>query len=157
MSWDLLADVATFFASISILVTIAQMRRELRTQNLNSLFYVHEYLSQEDFSRARKRIRTDLCHLPYESWSPQDRDEANRVCASYDQAGLLLGPGVLDKRTRIVFLESSWGQSIIDQYESLAPFLDDLQTPTRTGREFFEHFSSLYDGAVAVRRGRIPV
>lgn len=76
---------------------------------------------------------------------------ANRVCASYDQAGIMLGAGLLNKKTKREFLRSSWGQSIIDQYNVLQPFLKDMQTPTMTGHDFFKHFVWLYEETKRLR------
>ena len=140
MNWEIAANIAEVLTSISLLATMIQLIREMRTQSWESFFYVHEYLSQDQFGEARKKVRTELYKKEYTEWTEEDKMAANRVCASYDQAGILLSQGLLNKRTRSGFLGSSWGRSIIDQYESLTPFLDDMQTPTQTGREFFHHF-----------------
>jgi hypothetical protein len=118
---------------------------------------MHQYLAQEVFSAARSRVRKQLVDRPYESWDPDDRAAANNVCASYDQAGLLLSAGILRRDTRHLFLGSSWGESICDQYETLHEFLADKQTPTRTGIEFFKHFAALYSEAAVYHRHDVGV
>ena len=150
---SLATQIATLIALITVVATLYQLRKEVRTQNLQSFFYLHKYLSQEDFSIARKRVRTELFHKKYEDWTEDDKTCANRVCASYDQTGILISIGVLDKDTRKQFLSSSWGNSIIDQYEILKPFLDDYQTPHQTGREFFRHFTMLYIETLQYHKG----
>lgn len=137
-------QIASVVTMISVVAAIISLKRDIRTQNLQSFFYLHGYLSQEEFSIARKKVRTELFHKPYSEWTPEDKSYANRVCASYDQTGILISIGALDENTKEQFLSSSWGNSIIDQYESLKPFLDDNQTPHQTGREFFKHFTMLY-------------
>lgn len=129
-----------------------QLAREVKSQNLQSFFYLHEYLSSDNFGQARKEVRTTMCKIPYSQWSDEQKTLANKVCASYDQAGILLGVGALDKRTRVFFLSSSWGQSVIDQYETLEPYLNDFQTPTMKGLEFFKHFTWLYNEACKYRK-----
>lgn len=146
MWWEIAADVATVITSISLIIAIIQLIREKGNENTESFFYLHKYLSQEQFSTARKRIRTELFKKAYSEWTEDDKEQANRVCASYDQAGILLN-SVVNPKTAKGFLSSSWGQSIIDQYESLTPFLDDKQTPTLTGKQFFRHFTWLYHQA----------
>jgi hypothetical protein len=89
-------------------------------------------------------VRTELCKKPYADWTDDDKQAANDVCASYDQAAILLAARVLDSGSEKHFLRSSWGKSICHQYELLKDFLDDRQTPTETGREFFRHFGELY-------------
>lgn len=59
-------------------------------------------------------------------------EQANRVCASYGQAGILISGKVINPKTAREFLNSSWGISIIDQYECLGNFLNDYQTQTQT-------------------------
>lgn len=147
-----LADVGSTIGGISLVIAVIALIRELRAQNLQNLFYLHQYLAQDAFSVARQVVRTRLHAVSYDEWTDADKAAANKVCASYDQAGLLIGAGVLAKPTRKLFLSSSWGESVCDQYESLRPFLDDQQTPTRTGREFFAHFTALYTEASQYHR-----
>ena len=153
MWWEIAPDVATVITSISLVVAIVQLIREKGNENTASFFYLHKYLSQEQFSVARKKVRTELFKKDYATWSEDDKEQANRVCASYDQAGILLSAGVVNPKTAKGFLSSSWGQSIVDQYESLEPFLNDKQTPTATGKEFFHHFTWIYNQAKKYQTG----
>lgn len=149
---SILAQFATVLTGASIFFAMLQLSREFRVHNLQSLFYLHQYLSQIELGRSRKRVRTELFDKPYVHWSDEDKQAANSVCASYDQAGILLSAGILDNKTCRSFLSSSWGESICDQYEALKPFLDDKQTPSKIGREFFNHFSWLYRAASTYHR-----
>ncbi len=155
MWWEIAADIATITTSISLIIAIIQLIREKGNENTASFFYLHKYLSQEQFSLARKKVRTILFKKPYEEWTEDDKEQANRVCASYDQAGILISAGVINPKTTKGFLTSSWGRSIIDQYESLNAFLNDKQTPSQTGKEFFHHFTWLYNQAKKFQGGKI--
>ena len=148
------AQIGTILTGLTIFFALVRLTREIRVQNLQSLFYLHQYLSQIDFGKARKAVRTKLFCKPYEEWTDEDKEAANNVCASYDQAGILISAGVLDDHTRKTFLSSSWGESICDQYECLKPFLDDMQTPNKTGREFFCHFTMLYQETSQYHRSK---
>ena len=77
---------------------------------------MHQYLSQEQFSIARKRVRTELFKKDYSEWTDEDREQVNRACASYDQARILIGGKVINSKTARSFLNSSWGISIIHKY-----------------------------------------
>jgi hypothetical protein len=149
---DTIAQVTTIVASLGLIIAIVSLAREIRTQNLQSLFYLHQYLAQDEFSEARRLVRTHLFSRPYEKWSEGDRAQASKVCASYDQAGILIEAGILASDARDLFLRSSWGESICDQYEALGGFLSSRQTPKKTGAEFFHHFTSLYQRASAYHR-----
>ncbi|MGP0094367.1 MAG: hypothetical protein ACLPKB_31145 [Xanthobacteraceae bacterium] len=139
------AELATIVTSLSVLILLLSFVSNIRYQRLQSLIYLHQYLSQNDFSVARRAVRTILQKKPYCEWTEEDKLHANRVCASYDQAGILITGGIIDTRSAKVILKSSWGESICHQYEILATYLDDTQTPAGTGREFFRHFGDLYD------------
>ncbi|HEV3041603.1 MAG TPA: putative molybdenum carrier protein [Candidatus Angelobacter sp.] len=82
---------------------------------------------------------------------------ANRVCASYDQAGILILDKAVDAKSAELFLRTSWGESICDQYEALQDFLEDWQTPWKRGKEFFIHFGRLYKMARRHHRKRIGI
>ena len=153
MWWEIAANIATIVTSISLIFTVVQLIREKGDENTASFFYLHKYLSQEQFSAARKKVRTELYKKDYAEWTEEDREQANRVCASYDQAGILISARVINARTVKGFLSSSWGRSIVDQYEGLTPFLEDLQTPTQKGKEFFQHFTWLYHEAKKYQDG----
>lgn len=139
------AQIATIITSLSVMIVFLRFVNDLKNQRLQSLIYLHQYLSQDDFSIARRAIRTDLYRKQYSDWTDEDKSFANRVCSSYDQAGIMITGGIIDYNTAKVLLKSSWGESICDQYEALKDYLDDKQTPTRTGREFFRHFGDLYE------------
>ena len=145
MNWDIAANIATVITSVSIFIALVQVLREVKGQDAQAFFYLHEYLSQNEFSDARKKLRTELFNKPYDEWNGEDFNCANKVCSSYDQAGILISSGIINKKIKTGFLSSSWGRSIIDQYEILTDFLDTKQTPTLTGREFFKHFTWLYN------------
>ena len=138
------AELASIVGGFSVLF-LALSLFAVRYQNMQSFIYLHTYLSQDQFSTARQKIRTELCKKPYDAWNDQDIANANRVCASYDQAGIFVTRGILNHHYQKIFLRSSWGESVRDQYEALKPYLDNSRSPTdRSGMEFFKHFAELY-------------
>ncbi len=149
--FEYVSNIVSIVTSATLLIGIIELLKETRAQKWESFFHLHEYLSQEQFADARKLVRTELYRKEYALWTEEDKKSANRVCASYDQAGIMLGAGLLNKKTKKEFLKSSWGQSIIDQYNVLLPFLEDQQTPTKTGLDFFKHFVWLYEETKRMR------
>lgn len=145
------ADIGTILAGLVTFVAIIALVRELRAQRLQSLFYLHQYLSQIGFSDARQKVKKDLANISYINWRTEDHASAGNVAASYDQAGILILT-VLDHQLRKAFLSSSWGESVCHQYEILAPFLEDEQAPGKSGRQFFRHFGELYRTAKPYHR-----
>ncbi len=147
-SADFLANIATIFAAFGVLIALWRVSHDIRTRNQQSFFYLHQYLSQDGFSVARRELRERLREIDYEDWTEDDKASANRVCASYDQAGILITGGIVDSQSAEVFLRSSWGESICHQYEALSDYLDDDRVKRGVsairGRDFFVHFGDLY-------------
>lgn len=100
MNWELAANIATVITSISIFFAMLQLVKEMRKESWEALFYLHQYLSQDQFGEARKKVRTELYKLDYEKWTEEDITFANRVCSSYDQAGILLSQNLLKKKSK---------------------------------------------------------
>lgn len=140
-----LADIANIVASVSVFIAVISLAKEIKNQNIQSFFYLHEYLSQDHFSEARRQVRKKIYKKSfYSDYSEKELEFANRVCASYDQAGIIIKTKMINKNIVNEFIKSSWGRSIVDQYCSLKLFLDEQQTPNKIGRDFFEHFTYIY-------------
>jgi hypothetical protein len=151
--WEVAANIATVITSLSLIVVVIQLLREMKSQSIQSFYYLHQYLSQEEFRKARVVVRTKLYKLDYSKWDNQDKMYANAVCSSYDQAGILIESKVLNTKMMKIFLKSSWGNSVIDQYQVLKPFLADFQTSNKSGFDFFVHFTKLYNEALKYEKG----
>lgn len=132
---------------IALLLTLGQLSRSMRQANNSSLFYLHQYLTAAEFVEARRYFRTNPPPADYRNWSEEARRQANLVAASYDQAGILLDARAVAPADRDLFLRSSWGESICDQFDALRPFLLAPQTQTRNGYGFFRHFAALAQDA----------
>lgn len=146
-------SIATIVAAISATIAVFALWRQIRQQNLQSFYYIHQYLSLEEFRSARHLLRTKQHGKSISDLAePEYRQAANAVCASYDQAGILITIGGIDRNSRELFLSSSWGESVCDHYEMLASYLDTKQTPQKSGREFFRHFTDLYKQACVYHR-----
>ena len=115
-----------------------------------------QILLTPDFVNARRHIRANrkwLTERRVEQWASEDLRCADLVCASYDQAGLLIiEANLLGTEGTETFLDSSWGDSIVTQYDTLIPYLDadDGGGPRR---DFFRHFVDLHELSAARRPG----
>ncbi len=144
--------MAAILTGLSVVIVVLQFTKSVRVQNLQAFFYLHQYLSSNDFGEARHLVRKILYKTDYLNWTVNEKEQVNKVCSSYDQAGLLLSLGILDEKTKRKFLSSSWGESICDQYEILKGYLDDHQTPGKKGKYFFKHFVKLYEETACYHR-----
>lgn len=147
-------DLETTLSEIHRSVTAQNVQAESAEKNqyLQGFLYLHGYLSSDEFTKARHNIRTEPKSKNYEDWTENDKEAANKVCVSYDQAGILIYAGLLGKDNNNLFLKSSWGESVCHQYELLAVYLNNIQAPGRTGMSFFEHFVWLYEQAKSARK-----
>lgn len=145
-------QLASILTGISVIFVALQFIKSVKSQNLQSFFYIHQYLSNNTFGKARHTVRKELAKKAYSEWKEDDMGQVNKVCSSYDQTGILISMGVLDKKTKAKFLASSWGESICDQFEILEEFLNNYQTPNKKGKDFFVHFEELYNEAKCYHR-----
>lgn len=136
--------IASIISTVALFVITLQLLNERKGERHHAFFYLHEHLAHSDLSMARRRVRTALYTKDYNDWDESDKEAANRVCASYDQAGMLISKKLISPEGKEQFLKSSWGESICDQYEALQDFLNDWQTPWKRGGDFFVHFEYLY-------------
>jgi hypothetical protein len=44
------AEIAAIVTSLTVLITVIQLLRDSKNQNLHRLFYLHEYWSRDEFS-----------------------------------------------------------------------------------------------------------
>lgn len=146
---NITANIAT---SAAVLILIYQIRGESRERSLSSFLYIHDFLCADELLLARNEVRTKLYRLPYEFWSDDQKEMANKVCVSYDQLGTLFRLRIVNKKFQRAIFDSPWGQSILDQFQALAPHLDSSQTPTQTGREYFRDFNWLYEQSAKRRQ-----
>ena len=161
--WKEIRDVAAVLAALFTVVLVAvQIRNSVHEKRMQGLLYLHEYLSREEFSTARREVRSRLKDIPYEVWSKDEKncEYANRVCVSYDQAGILVLNEIIHRPKADQFFSSSWGDSVIHQYRILEEYLSHQKVPNSdssagddeaTGREFFRHFAELYEHVCALR------
>ena len=53
MNWELAANMATVITSISIFFAMLQLVKEMRKESWEAFFYLHQYLSQDQFGENR--------------------------------------------------------------------------------------------------------
>jgi Circularly permutated YpsA SLOG family len=136
---------ATLIASRNFRRTTNQATDTLSRQVDNQLLlHIHAFLSDSVLMDARRLLRENASQLRDNGHLLNGeplRTAADRVAASYDQAGLLLHTDSASDATRDVFLSSSWGLRLVAQYKLLeAPFLNEKLFDDRTGRQYFCHF-----------------
>jgi len=140
--------------------TKAHMRAERRTWEAQRVIYLHGFLTAPHYADARRRLRS--LNGDIKNWVPAEHDkDMDVVSTGYDQAGfMLLDNDYVAEADRKTLLGSSWGQSIVDQYELIRKREEVLEKTSdasgranlRTTQNFFKHFTKLYQETCIVRK-----
>jgi len=108
-----------FLATAATGIVLLRTDRSIYKQTDDSaITYLHGYLSNQLFAHARHEVRSCLWS-GLSKWDKDKGEIANEVASSYDQAGILIRSGILSTSGKELFLKSSWGSSISDQWELL--------------------------------------
>lgn len=147
MTTDWISTVIAGLALLASVVVVLMSRRQSqeakRTASVQNLMNLLRFLYDRDLGEHRRTVRTALGETRHAEWTEEDRQAAHNVCSSYDFAGLLVKGGLVPED---LFLES-WGPSICDLYEILAPYLQSAQTCDKSGHEYWSSFTWLYTRA----------
>lgn len=129
--------------TIGVIIAAVTLYKHWRVAQIQNFFYLHNLLSRQEYAAARRKMREygKSPRFRKDKTFPKSlKESADLVCASYDQAGILIEAGLLSSRDRRKFYESSWGQSIVEQFEWLRLYLNE---PGKDRIEFFRHFVAL--------------
>jgi hypothetical protein len=137
------AFLALLAAVATVLMSRLQLKDAKRTTRVQNLMNLLHFLYDRDLSEHRKTVRTGLGEKMLAEWTDEEMQAARSVCSSYDFAGLLVRGGLVPED---LFLES-WGPSIRDLYEILAPYLQSAQSSGLSGQDYWSSYTWLYTRA----------
>jgi hypothetical protein len=136
-----LANIGQVIGSLAIVLLLYQLRATKRAEIGRNSIELLKYLQQEQIQSARRQVITRLRGKPLDQLNDEDSAAAGTVCASYDQAGVLIKRGIVDKT---MFLHT-WGASIVVTRFILSSFIE--QRRQEMGATYYEHFDWLRDQA----------
>ncbi len=130
-------------ASVAILLATAFIVRselhEMRKATYASMYKTaRDILQAEDLRDARRFVFVNLENKPFESWTDDERREAEKVCHSYDAVGQLVRYDILPKR----FIVDSWGDSLRRSWRILSPLVVSYRVQ-RNSMEIWDDFEWL--------------
>jgi hypothetical protein len=128
--WTAITAISTVFGSCAtcastliLFITIFLVRRELheiRKATYADVFKtIRDILQAEDVRDARRFVFVSLENKPFESWTEDDRHEAEKVCHTYDIVGQLVRHDIFPKE----FIVDSWGNSLRRSWRILSPLV----------------------------------
>lgn len=65
--------MAAILTGLSVVIVVLQFTKSVRVQNLQAFFYLHQYLSSNDFGEARHLVRKILYKTDYLNWTVNEK------------------------------------------------------------------------------------
>jgi hypothetical protein len=122
-------------------------RQAASAQNMLSLV---DFLQAPHVRDARRTVITSLSTKAFSDWGDDDRRAASVVCSTYDLASIIIQRGLVPKEPIV----DNWGPSIKKCFESVSPFLEEMQKAEHMGPTYYNDFRRLYEEVA--RRG-LPI
>ncbi|HXJ44538.1 MAG TPA: hypothetical protein VNH18_34950 [Bryobacteraceae bacterium] len=108
-----------------------------RSQNLVALV---NYLQGSEVREARAVVVTVLRTKPFKDWDEKDKKAASLVCSTYDVAAIMIQLGGIPAEP----IKKNWGPSIRLCYETVSPWIAEMQKPEMAGPTYWDDFGWLY-------------
>jgi len=131
---------------------LATAQRGTDAQHILSLL---SFMESDELSAARAVVYTTLHRKHFNEWTEEELRAASRVCASYSTAGLIIKSGIVPLTPLLENMEPIVRQS----YQTLEPFLREMQKPENGGPQYWIGFEWLYsqlDAPETVTRRSCP-
>ncbi|MFB0535208.1 MAG: hypothetical protein ACETWR_09515 [Anaerolineae bacterium] len=130
VDWEAVGAISTGLGSccgvlsiVLLIVSLWYVRREIREMRIATYASTYqaarEILQKEDVRAARRLVFNELSAKPFDTWSEQERLEAEKVCQSYDSVGQMVRNGFLPKD----YIVDNWGGSLRNSWPILSPLV----------------------------------
>lgn len=131
-----------------ILLVMQKQLTAMRQADLNqNTLALMQFLQAPELARARGvLIELSKTQKPLKHWSEDERESAERACAAYDLAGILIREGLVPES----IIVKNWGNSIQKCHAAAAELLAELRASR--GDEYWDDFDWLTDRARLVWR-----
>lgn len=137
-----IAAIAQILSAIILVVTavilwiqISETRRATYTSAFKA---VYDMLQDENKRKDRGFVLGELSKKAFDTWTPQEKERAEKVCHNYDAVGIICKNRLLP--TKLV--ADSWGDSLRRCWKILAPLVSEYRT-ARNSLEFWDDFEWL--------------
>lgn len=127
-SGSLLDWVALTILFLTMVVMIYQVRLSQQANYATAYKVAYDILQTQEIRDARKHVFEVLKLKAYSKWTNKDKDDAGKVCQSYDAVGQM----VRNKMLPEAYIVNNWFVGLRDSWGILKP----LVTEYRTDREY---------------------
>lgn len=131
---ELIESIATIVASIIVGFAAAfafkQLKIGSKANQLNSFTNLVKIVQGEEIREARGFIFKKLENIKYKYWNDEDKENAEKVCHTYDTIGIMLKNGLIN-----IELLRPWRYSVSECWKIVKPLVEDYRT--KRGNDFW--------------------
>lgn len=142
IDWNAVSAISSIFTMMIIAITAVfaanQLREMRRSGQVSAFIGLYQLLQDEDTRQSRKKLfEANEKNIDLDEWSADERKAAEKVCSTYDVAGIMVEKGIIDKE---FILE--WHYSIVRSWESAWPIIEKYRS--KRGNDYWKNFEKLY-------------
>jgi len=141
MIWEIIVAVSTAFSALVILITaifaVWQLNEMRKSRQLDAYINIVQILQNEEIRGARRTLISKLTKKDFEEWTEEDRNQAEKVCHTYDTVGMMS----LEKHIDSKLVTAGWHYSITTCWEACCPMIKEYRK-TR-GEDYWDNFEKL--------------
>jgi hypothetical protein len=130
---------------VAMIATLLVMRQQLLTMQQASVgqntLALIDFIQAPDIRKARTIVRVDLRDKDFNQWTPEEKRNADIVCSNYDVLAVLLLQQKLAPMDPFI---ENWGPSICDCFKILENYVHHMQSPNRSGPDYWDDFVQLH-------------
>jgi len=147
MDWNMITAISTASMALIILVTaifaVLQLWEIKRSRKVTAFVSLSQFL-QEEATRKARGILIGASGKKFNDWSKEEIEAAEKVCSTYDVAGIMLSKKLIEKD-----LLMEWRDSLIKSWEVAKPMIIEYRK-TR-GKDYWDDFENLYRMAKKIK------
>lgn len=151
MTPDIIVAISGALTATVTLVTacivVRQVREMRRATHATAFKAVYDMLQADSCRADRAFVMKDLATKSLESWTPDARSRAERVCQNYDCVGIMCRQGFIP----VAVVADSWGDSFRRTWAILAPLAASYRV-TRNSKESWDDYEWLAAQAEGFRQ-----
>lgn len=149
MDWNIVSAISTGFMALVILITaifaVFQLKEIVRSRKVAAFTNLSQFLQKEEIREAR-RILIGISTKDFKSWTRHEVEEAEKVCSTYDVAGIAVSKKLIEKDLVV----NEWRDSIIKCWEAAEPMI--IEYRKERGMDFWDDFGKLYKMAKKIKQ-----
>lgn len=147
MDWNMITAISTASMVLIILVTaifaVIQLREIKKSRKVTTFISLSQFLQEKDTRKARG-ILIGASGKKFNDWSIEEIEAAEKVCSTYDVAGIMLSKKLIEKD-----LLKEWRHSIIKSWEAAKPMI--IEYRKIRGKDYWDDFENLYRMAKKIK------